>query len=81
MAKRAADRVREDHPHASDDEKLCHCEMAGILVSLENLRTFPFIQQQLEQNRLTLHGWYFDIVDGRMRAYSQENLTFEPLIA
>lgn len=81
MARRAADRVREDHPNASDDERLCSCEMAGILVSLENLRTFPFIQARLEQNQLTLHGWYFDIVSGDMRAYSEENLKFEPLIA
>jgi len=81
MAKRAAERVREDHPHASDDEKLCNCEMAGILVSLENLRTFPFIQQKLAQNQLNLYGWYFDIVSGQMRGYSEEKLKFEPLIA
>lgn len=81
MAKRAADRVREEHPHATDDEKLCHCEMAGILVSLENLRTFPFIQKQLQQNQLKLHGWYFDIGDGQMHAYNDENLKFEPLTA
>lgn len=80
MAKRAADRVREEHPHATEDESLCHCEMAGILVSLENLRTFPFIRKQLEQNQLKLHGWYFDIGSGEMRAYSDENLKFEPLI-
>ncbi|CAG0974005.1 carbonic anhydrase [Methylophilaceae bacterium] len=81
MANRAADRVRAEHPYATDDEKLCHCEMAGILVSLENLRTFPFIQSRLEQNQLKLHGWYFDIVSGAMRAYRDESLKFEPLIA
>lgn len=81
MAKRAADRVREDHLHATDDEKLCHCEMAGILVSLENLLTFPFIQKQLEQKQLKLHGWYFDIGSGEMHAYNEEKLKFEPLIA
>jgi carbonic anhydrase len=80
MAKRAADQVRADYPDASDDEKMCHCEMGGVLVSLENLRTFPFIRQQLEKDQLRLHGWYFDIVTGQMRAYNQQNLTFEPLI-
>lgn len=81
MAKRAADRVREDYPQATDDEKLCSCEMAGVLVSLENLRTFPFIQQKLAENKLSLYGWYFDIVSGQMRSYNEEKLKFEPLIA
>jgi carbonic anhydrase len=80
MAKRAAERVREDQPDASDEEKLCHCEMAGILVSLENLRTFPFIQKKMTQNQLRLHGWYFDIVSGEMQAYNDDKLKFEPLI-
>jgi carbonic anhydrase len=80
MAKRAAERVREDQPDASDEEKLCHCEMAGILVSLENLRTFPFIQKEMTQNQLRLHGWYFDIVSGEMQAYNDDKLKFEPLI-
>lgn len=81
MARRAADRVREEYPNASDDEKLCNCEMGGILVSLENLRTFPFIQQKLAENQLNLYGWYFDIVSGQMHAYDDEKLKFEPLMA
>ncbi|PKO94010.1 MAG: carbonate dehydratase [Betaproteobacteria bacterium HGW-Betaproteobacteria-1] len=81
MAKRAAERVRAEHPQAGDDENLCNCEMAGILVSLENLRTFPFIQKRMQQNLLKLHGWYFDIVSGEMHAYNADNLKFEPLIA
>ncbi|MDX9950580.1 MAG: carbonic anhydrase [Methylophilaceae bacterium] len=80
MAKRAAERVREELPEAGHEERLCSCEMAGILVSLENLRTFPFIQKRLQQNRLRLHGWYFDFVDGQMLAYDEDSLRFEPLI-
>lgn len=81
MARRAAERVQEEIPEAGFEEKLCQCEMAGILVSLENLRTFPFIQQRLQLNQLKLHGWYFDIVGGQMLAYNEDNLRFEPLIA
>lgn len=81
MGRRAAERVREEYPHASDEEKLCNCEMGGILVSLENLRTFPFIQQKIAANQLNLYGWYFDIVSGQMHSYNDEKLKFEPLIA
>lgn len=79
MAKRAAERVQTEMPEADKEQQLCECEMAGILVSLENLRTFPFIQQRLLQNQLKLHGWYFDIVGGQMLAYNEKSLRFEPL--
>jgi carbonic anhydrase len=80
MAKRAADRVRADFPEASKDEQLCECEMGGIIVSLENLKTFPWIQERVEQGKLKLHGWYFDIVSGEMREYDQNKLKFSPLV-
>lgn len=79
MAKRAADRVRADYPHAADSEQLCECEMGGIIVSLENLQTFPWIKERVAEGKLKLHGWYFDIVNGEMHAYDAQTLKFAPL--
>ena len=79
MAKRAADRVRADYPHANDDERLCECEMGAVIVALENLQTFPWIKERVAQGKLKLHGWYFDIVNGEMRAYDPQTLKFIPL--
>lgn len=80
MAQRASERVRAEHPHARDEEKLCECEMAGIVVSLENLATFPWIQSRVDEGKLKLHGWYFDIVSGEMKAYDAKTLKFASLI-
>lgn len=80
MARRASERVRAEHPHARDEEKLCECEMAGIVVSLENLVTFPWIQSRVDEGKLKLHGWYFDIVSGEMKAYDAKTLKFASLI-
>lgn len=80
MAQRASERVRAEHPHARDEEKLCECEMAGIVVSLENLATFPWIQSRVDEGKLKLHGWYFDIVSGEMLAYDAKTLKFASLI-
>ena len=80
MAARASERVRAEHPHAHDEEKLCECEMAGIVVSLENLATFPWIQSRVDEGKLKLHGWYFDIVSGEMLAYDAKTLKFASLI-
>lgn len=79
MASRAAERVREDFGHLSDADKLCQCEMASIIVSLENLQTFPWIKSRMDQDKLRLHGWYFDIQNGDMLDYDQNTLTFKSL--
>lgn len=78
-AGRAAQRVREEHSHLSEAEQLCHCEMAGIVVSLENLATFPWIKSRIDAGQLKLHGWYFDIQSGDMLDYDQDSLTFKSL--
>lgn len=79
MAKRAAERVRKDFGHLSDADKLCQCEMASIIVSLENLQTFPWIKSRMDEDKLRLHGWYFDIQNGDMLEYDQDTLTFKSL--
>ncbi len=41
-------------------------EQAVILTSLNNLMTFPWIRDGVAAGRITLHGWYFDMVTGQM---------------
>jgi carbonic anhydrase len=79
IANRAHEHVKAEHPHASSGELACACELAGIIVSLENLATFPFIQSRLDAGTLTLHGWYFDIETGEMSAYDAETMLFKKL--
>lgn len=79
IADRAFERVKQSHPHASKGELACACEMAGIIVSLENLATFPFIKSRMEAGTLTLHGWFFDVETGAMSVYDPTTLQFTPL--
>lgn len=41
-------------------------EQAAIRVSLENLRTFPWIRSPLMEGKLSLHGWWFDLEAGEL---------------
>lgn len=41
-------------------------EQAVILISLNNLMTFPWIKEGVAAGKITLHGWYFDLEKGRM---------------
>lgn len=79
IAQRAKERVIAEFPDAAAEVQLCACEEAAILVSLENLLTFPWIKQRVQQGSLVLHGWCFDIENGSLVAYDPYNGRFESL--
>lgn len=66
---------------ANKDPKLQQraTEQAAILLSMENLHTFPFIEERIRQGKLSLHGWYFDIEQGQLLQYQPEQGVFEPV--
>ena len=53
--------------------------MQAILVSLKNLMTFSWIRERVEQGKLALHGWYFDIERGELLGYNPAEDRFETL--
>lgn len=55
------------------------CEQRAILCSLDNLMTFSWIREGVEQGTLALHGWYFDIECGELLGYNPANRKFETL--
>jgi len=79
IAARAKERVLAELPGASEQRQWHACEEASILVSLENLLTFPWIKARAESGALTLHGWYFDIGSGQLVAYNPKLQRFESL--
>ncbi|WP_282610290.1 carbonic anhydrase [Pelagibius sp. Alg239-R121] len=52
-------------------------EHASIRHSIENLKTFPFIKERLNDGRLRLRGAFFDIAEGRLLALDPESGQFE----
>ena len=44
-------------------------EQASILLSLENLHSFPWIDQRVTAGTLSLHGWYFELHAGELLEY------------
>ena len=51
------------------DEQARFCEQESVRLSLANLMTFPWIRERVEDGRLSIHGWYFDIADASMYRY------------
>jgi carbonic anhydrase len=61
MAKSAKQKVLEHSATLSDAEKIQCCEKEAVRLSVENLKTYPWIQTKIAANELNLHAWYFDL--------------------
>ena len=81
MAAPALERMREDVRDESPADRQRHCEEAAILVSIDNLLSYPWIQERVAAHELSLHAWYFDMSQGSLLAYFPDSETFEPLVA
>ncbi|TWI33233.1 carbonic anhydrase [Paracoccus sulfuroxidans] len=51
------------------EEQIPELERQAVLVSLENLMTFPFIREKVEAEELALHGVMHDIAAGGLEQY------------
>ncbi len=58
------------HQHGADDPgSEASVEMATIKTSVRNLKSFPWIASRVQEGRLRLHGWWFDITTGKLLAH------------
>ena len=66
IARPAHFRALAANPQA-DHEELCqHCEREAIKISIENLRTFPFVQKAETERGMNVIGAYFDLELGHL---------------
>ena len=60
----------------SKNEKLKSLEKNTVLTSLENLTTFPFIKEAINNETLSLHGLWHDIGTGDLMFYDNKSRKF-----
>lgn len=77
ILKPVAEKVLKDNPDMKDEERQKVLETEAIKQSIENLKTFPFIQESIAKKELTLHGAYFEIEDGQLSLLDKESGAFE----
>ncbi len=77
VASQARNRVLSRMPGKSKDQQARACEQEAILVSLDNLLTFPWILERVASKKLALHGWYFDMEKGELLHYNPISNRFE----
>jgi carbonic anhydrase len=63
-----------------------HAELASLIrgnvvAQLQNLRNQPSVARAVIHGTLTVHGWYYDILTGRIEQYDEQQRKFLPLVA
>lgn len=60
-------------------ERLRALEREAVVISLENLMTFPFVRDAVEVGAMTLHGLWNDIAEGGLECYDPVTNRFVPM--
>ena len=71
--------IAEFGPAKTDAEAdaLCRrCEMEAISVSIDNLKTFPFVAEAIKTRCLNIMGIYFDLEQGQLFEFDENLKTF-----
>ncbi|WP_298428829.1 carbonic anhydrase [uncultured Jannaschia sp.] len=64
---------------ADEPARLEALEKQAVLISLDNLMTFPFVASAVEAGDLALHGLWNDITEGVLEIYDAPGDRFVPL--
>jgi carbonic anhydrase len=66
--------------HTDPEDRIQAMEREAVRISLENLLTFDFVRDAVEQDQLTLHGVWHDIAEGTMEYYDGQTDRFVPVV-
>lgn len=80
LAEPAKATVKKELGDKSEQLQTRACEQAAIMLSLDNLLTFPWLLQRVKDQALFLHGWYFDIQRGELLRYSPDDEGYVTLV-
>jgi carbonic anhydrase len=67
----------EDGAHA----ELCSLIRGNVVAQLLNLRAQPAVARAMIEGRLQVHGWYYEILSGRIERFDEDARRFVSLIS
>ncbi|AJK49773.1 carbonic anhydrase [Burkholderia plantarii] len=71
--------VNEAREHRDQAARIDSMVRENVIAQLANLKTHPAVRLALEQGRLALHGWVYDIETGSIDALDGTRYRFVPL--
>lgn len=79
IAAPARDKVMSSAPDAPKEELCGLCEKESLVISHNNLYSFPWIKERISKGELSTHAWHFDIKTGKITSYNSELKSFEEI--
>jgi len=64
---------------ASDEDLLRLTEKLSIVFQIENLLTYPYVKEGVENGSIHIHGWIYDIDTGDIEYYDPDESEFKSL--
>lgn len=61
--------IEERYGHLTGEARITAAVEENVLVQLENLRSFDFVARKLDEGKLTMSGWVFNIASGEVFDY------------
>jgi carbonic anhydrase len=68
------------NPADGEGAELASLIRGNVVAQLMNLRAQPPVRSAVTEGRLTMHGWYYDILTGRIEEYDEHQRKFLPLV-
>ena len=75
----AVHEIEEENPGESQSEKVRLCEEATVLLSIENLLSYHWVEDAVQAGTLTLHALYYDMHKGLLSVWNGDSENFEPI--
>jgi carbonic anhydrase len=68
------------NPADGDQAELGALIRGNVVAQLHNLREQPSVSRAVSAGKLTVHGWYYDILTGRIEQYDEQAGKFVDLV-
>jgi carbonic anhydrase len=68
------------NPADGDGAELAALIRGNVVAQVWNLKAQPAVMRAMAEGRLTVHGWYYDILSGRIEQYDEEQRRFVGLV-
>lgn len=62
--------------HKGDLSPVNKLSQLNVLQQLEHLKTYPLVRERIEQGKLTLHAWWFELAGASVYAYDESQKKF-----
>lgn len=71
--------VNEARQHKDEPAKVASMVRENVIAQLANIQTHPSVRLALEEGRIALHGWIYDIASGLIEAFDGSRGAFVSL--